>query len=185
MTQAVASRLRSGSGRSGPVAREVKTSGRTVYLPDREEWEETPTLWRCPSCGVKTTSRERAEKLGHSRPSHKIGLCFTKMEPVKPEAEICWAQTSEAILPPLMKKPGPPTETLAPDRVWFEAWGPKPTEPAPSAGPWPIGPFEVSGFVEHEPRCSGCGEPWKAGQLRERYHYVPAPGGWRKCGEWR
>lgn len=25
------------------MAREVKLSGRTVYLPDREEWEETPT----------------------------------------------------------------------------------------------------------------------------------------------
>lgn len=67
------------------MAREVKSSGRTIYLPDREEWEEVPTLWRCPSCGVETTCREIAEKLGHSRPPHKIGLCVTKMEPVKPE----------------------------------------------------------------------------------------------------
>lgn len=122
------------------MAREVKTSGRTVYLPDREEWEEVPTLWRCPSCGVETTCRERAEKLGHSRPPHKIGLCFTKMEPVKPEE--------------------------------------------PRAGPYAL-TADVSGFVEHESQCSGCGETWKAGQLRERYHYAPAPGGWRKCGEWR
>lgn len=129
------------------MAREVRLSGRTVYLPDHEEWEEVPTLWRCPSCGVETTCRDRAEKLGHSRPPHKIGLCFTKMEPVKPE------------------------ET--------------PTEPVPRAGPYALGHLEVSGFVEHEPRCSGCGEPWKAGQLRERYHFVAAPGGWRKCGEWR
>lgn len=25
------------------MAREVKSSGRTIYLPDRDEWEETPT----------------------------------------------------------------------------------------------------------------------------------------------
>ena len=25
------------------MAREVRVSGRTVYLPDRDEWEETPT----------------------------------------------------------------------------------------------------------------------------------------------
>lgn len=80
------------------MAREVKTSGRTVYLPDREEWEETPT------------------------------------------------------------------------------------EPAPRAGPYAL-TVEVSGFVEHELRCSECGEAatWNHGQ----FHYVPAPGGWRKCGEWR
>lgn len=81
------------------MAREVRVSGRTVYLPDREEWEETPT------------------------------------------------------------------------------------EPAPRAGPYAL-TVEVSGFVEHELRCSGCGEvatSWNHGQ----FHYVPAPGGWRKCGEWR
>lgn len=83
------------------MAREVKTSGRTVYLPDREEWEETPT------------------------------------------------------------------------------------EPAPRAGPYALGHLEVSGFVTHEFRCSGCGETWKPGQMHERYHWAPAPGGWRKCGEWR
>lgn len=82
------------------MAREVKVSGRTVYLPDREDWEETPT------------------------------------------------------------------------------------EPAPRAGPYAL-TVEVSGFVEHEPRCSGCGEALKEGQIRWRSHYVPAPGGWRKCGEWR
>lgn len=172
------------------MAREVKTSGRTVYLPDREEWEEVPTLWRCPSCGVETTCRERAEKLGHSRPPHKIGLCFTKMEPVKPEdPEICWAQTSEAILPPLMKKPWPPTETLAPDRVWFEAWGPKPTAPTPRAGPYALAVekygFEVSGFV-YELRCSECGEaPPSTLEYHSQHHFVPVPGGWRKCGDWR
>lgn len=81
------------------MAREVKVSGRTVYLPDREEWELSDK---------PATAEEMAERL-----------------------------------------------------------------------------FEVSGFVTHEPRCSGCGETWKAGQLLERYHYAPAPGGWRKCGEWR
>ncbi len=86
------------------MAREVKTSGRTVYLPDRDEWEETPT------------------------------------------------------------------------------------EPAPRAGPYALG-FEVSGFVEHELRCSGCGKiaagPDATPTSPGRFHYVPAPGGWRRCGEWR
>jgi hypothetical protein len=145
------------------VAREVKVSGRTVYLPDREEWEETPTLWRCPSCGVETTCRERAEKLGHSRPPHKIGLCVTKMEPVKPE------------------------ET--------------PTKPTPRAGPYAL-TVEVSGFVEHELyegppglgygvsdvvsgqiQCSSCGAPRDNAPGLD--HWVVAPGGWRRCGEWR
>lgn len=84
------------------MAREVKVSGRTVYLPDREEWEETPT------------------------------------------------------------------------------------EPAPRAGPYALGHLEVSGFVEHELRCSGCGEaPRATFGYASRYHYVPVRGGWRKCGEWR
>lgn len=84
------------------MAREVKVSGRTVYLPDREEWEETPT------------------------------------------------------------------------------------EPAPRAGPYALGHLEVSGFVEHELRCSGCGEaPPATFEYANRYHYVPVRGGWRKCGEWR
>ncbi len=83
------------------MAREVKVSGRTVYLPDREEWEETPT------------------------------------------------------------------------------------EPAPRAGPYALG-FEVSGFVTHELRCSGCGEPASAISVAiGQYHYVSEPGGWRRCGEWR
>jgi hypothetical protein len=54
----------------------------------------------------------------------------------------------------------------------------------PRSGPYAIA-VEFSGYVTHELRCSVCGETWKAGQLRERYHYAPAPGGWRKCGEWR
>lgn len=84
------------------MAREVKVSGRIVYLPDREEWEETPT------------------------------------------------------------------------------------EPAPRAGPYALGHLEVSGFVEHELRCSGCGEaPPATFEYANRYHYVPVRGGWRKCGEWR
>ncbi len=86
------------------MAREVKTSGRTIYLPDREEREETPT------------------------------------------------------------------------------------DPAPRAGPYAL-TVEVSGFVEHELRCSGCGEPQKevpvAQQINGRHHFVAEPGGWRKCGEWR
>lgn len=85
---------------SGPVAREVKVSGRTVYLPDRDEWEETPT------------------------------------------------------------------------------------EPAPRAGPYALA-VEVSGFVTHEIRCSGCGMIAASRDMGGPYHYVPAPGGWRKCGEWR
>jgi hypothetical protein len=127
------------------MAREVKVSGRTVYLPDRDEWEPVPTLWRCPSCGVETKSQERAEKLGHRRPPHKIGMCFTKMEMVKPEE--------------------------------------------PRAGPYALVSFDVSGFVEHEIRCSGCGKiatgPDATPTSPGRYHYVPAPGGWRRCGEWR
>lgn len=84
------------------MAREVKVSGRIVYLPDREEWEETPT------------------------------------------------------------------------------------EPAPRAGPYALGHLDVSGFVEHELRCSGCGEaPPATFEYANRYHYVPVRGGWRKCGEWR
>jgi hypothetical protein len=83
------------------MAREVRVSGRTVYLPDREEWEETPT------------------------------------------------------------------------------------EPAPRAGPYAL-TVEVSGFVEHERRCSGCGEaPPSTLEYPSQHHFVPAPGGWRKCGEWR
>lgn len=39
-----------------------------------------------------------------------------------------WAMTSPAPeLPSYRLKPGPPTETLAPGRIWFECWGPKPT----------------------------------------------------------
>ena len=61
-----------------------------------------------------------------------------------------------------------------------------PTEPAPRAGPYALGHLEVSGFVEHELRCSGCGEaPPATFEYANRYHYVPVRGGWRKCGEWR
>lgn len=38
-----------------------------------------------------------------------------------------WAMTSPAPgLPSYRLKPGPPTETLAPSRIWFDCWGPKP-----------------------------------------------------------
>lgn len=82
------------------MAREVKASGRTVYLPDREEWE----------------------------------LCDSPATPERVAEDI--------------------------DRAW-------------------------PGLVKHELRCTGCGKTWKAGQMRERYHYAPAPGGWRRCGEWQ
>jgi hypothetical protein len=99
------------------VAREVKISGRTVYLTDRDEWEETPT------------------------------------------------------------------------------------EPAPRAGPYAL-TVEVSGFVDHELyegppglgygvsdvvsgqiQCSSCGAPRDNAPGLD--HWVVAPGGWRRCGEWR
>lgn len=38
-----------------------------------------------------------------------------------------WATTSPGPgIPSYRLKPGPPTETLAPDRIWFDTWGPKP-----------------------------------------------------------
>lgn len=80
------------------MAREVKTSGRTIYLPDRDEWEETPT------------------------------------------------------------------------------------EPAPRAGPYAL-TVELSGVVKLYLQCSGCGE--RNETPPGQYHYIAAPGGWRKCGEWR
>lgn len=99
------------------MAREVKTSGRTVYLPDRDEWEETPTEPRLPPGALEAMIRAKAA-----------------------EAEYALA-------------------------------------------------VEVSGFVTHEIRCSGCGKiatgPDAAPTSPGQYHYIPAPGGWRKCGEWR
>lgn len=85
------------------MAREVRLSGRTVYLPDREEWE----------------------------------LCDSPATPERVAEDI--------------------------DRAW-------------------------PGLVKHELRCSGCGiqadGPPTMG-TSTMAHWVMAPGGWRKCGEWR
>ena len=83
------------------MAREVKSSGRTIYLPDRDEWEETPT------------------------------------------------------------------------------------EPAPRMGPYAltVESFGVSDVVSGQIKCSCCGAPRDKAPGPD--HWVPALGGWRKCGEWR
>lgn len=118
------------------MAREVKVSGRTVYLTDRDEWEETPT--------------EPAPRAGPYALSDEVKATMLKGLRREAEAE---------------------RQRIAEEGRMFG--------------------FEVSGFVEHETRCSGCGKiatgPEKVPIQLGRHvsHYVPAPGGWRKCGEWR
>jgi len=142
------------------MAREVKVSGRTVYLPDREEWElcDSPAT---PERVVEDIDRawpglvsSSPRRCGHCiHPAH-VGMCT-----------------------------GRNGGTAHPCPCFHSSGGlESPPEPAPRAGPYALA-VEVSGFVEHELLCSGCGEAatWNHGQ----FHFVPAPGGWRKCGEWR
>lgn len=60
------------------MAREVKLSGRTVYLPDREEWEEVqadePNTWlegplKCSGCGFCVGLAEAVVGPIHWRPA--------------------------------------------------------------------------------------------------------------------